>query len=90
MEVHRTVYSDGAPSILSLTMKVDFQNHLIEVETKLAFQEHALQELNAVVIRQQQQIDALVSEVKSLKERLRAVATSPVGALEDEKPPPHY
>ncbi len=38
----------------------------------------------------QQQIDALVQEIAVLKDRLRAAAPSPVGPLEDEKPPPHY
>lgn len=63
---------------------------LVELETRLAFQEHTLQALNDVVTRQQQQIEALVREVNTLKDRLRATAPSPVGPLEDEKPPPHY
>ena len=71
-------------------MKADFQAYLIEVETKLAFQEHALHELNEVVTHQQKQIEALVCEVQLLKDRLRAASPSPVGPLEDEKPPPHY
>lgn len=64
--------------------------HIIELETRLAFQEHALQLVNDVVTRQQQQIEALAREVNALKDRLRAAAPSPVGPLEDEKPPPHY
>lgn len=63
---------------------------IIEIETRLAFQEHTLQALNDVVTRQQRQIEALTREVNALKDRLRAAALSPVGPLEDEKPPPHY
>lgn len=70
-------------------MKVNEQR-LIELETRLTFQEHTQQALNVVVTRQQQQIDALVREIETLKDRLRAAAPSPVGPLEDEKPPPHY
>lgn len=64
--------------------------HMVEIETRLAFQEHTLQALNDVVTRQQHQIDALVREIQTLKDRLRAAAPSPVGPIEDEKPPPHY
>lgn len=66
------------------------QAQLVELETKLAFQEQAVEALNEVVTRQQQQIEALVLEVQTLKDRLRAGAPSPVGPLEEEKPPPHY
>lgn len=68
----------------------DMQACVIELETKVTFHEQALQVLNEVVTHQQQQIEALVREVNTLKDRLRAAAPSPVGPLEDEKPPPHY
>lgn len=71
-------------------VKKDSTEQLIELETRLAFQEHTLQALNDVVTRQQQQIEALVREIQTLKDRLRAATPSPVGPLEDEKPPPHY
>lgn len=65
-------------------------DHMVELEARITFQERTLQELNDVVTYQQQQIEALVREVNTLKDRLRAAAPSPVGPLEDEKPPPHY
>lgn len=71
-------------------MKTNLDGRMIELETRLTFQEHTLQALNEVVTRQQQQIEALVREIEALKDRLRAAAPSPVGPLEDEKPPPHY
>lgn len=71
-------------------MRTKLVERIIELETRLAFQEHALQALNDIVTRQQQQIGALVREIQTLKDRLRAAAPSPVGSLEDEKPPPHY
>lgn len=71
-------------------MKNGPQAHIVEIETRLAFQEHTLQSLNDVVTRQQQQIETLVREIQALKDRLRAAAPSPVGPIEDEKPPPHY
>lgn len=71
-------------------MKTGLDSRVVELETRLSFQEHTLHALNEVVIRQQQQIETLVREVQALKDRLRAAAPSPVGPLEDEKPPPHY
>lgn len=71
-------------------MKTGPDSRVVELETRLAFQEHTLQALNDVVIRQQQQIEMLVREIQALKDRMRAAAPSPVGPLEDEKPPPHY
>lgn len=71
-------------------MNANAETRLVELETRLAFQEHTLQSLNDVVTRQQQQIETLVREVNALKDRLRAAAPSSVGPLEDEKPPPHY
>lgn len=71
-------------------MTTELESRIVELETRLAFQEHTLQSLNDVVTRQQQQIEALVRGIQALKDRLRAAAPSPVGPLEDEKPPPHY
>lgn len=68
----------------------ELRPHIVELETRLAFQEHTLQALNDVVTRQQQQIEDLIREIQALKDRLRAAAPSPVGPLEDERPPPHY
>lgn len=69
---------------------INLEKHTVEIETRLAFQEQTLQALNDVVARQQQEIEKLFREVQTLKDRLRAATPSPVGLLEDEKPPPHY
>ena len=69
---------------------IDIEKHAVEMETRLAFQEQTLQALNDVVTRQQREIEKLFREVQALKDRLCAASPSPVGPLEDEKPPPHY
>jgi SlyX protein len=66
------------------------ENRLIELETRLAFQDSALQELNAVVVRQQQDIAALTREIEVLKTQFRALAPELVASRGDEPPPPHY
>jgi len=66
------------------------EERLIEVETRLAFQDDALQALNAVVVRQQQEIDLLRREIEALKSQLKAVAPGLVASQSEETPPPHY
>lgn len=57
------------------------EERLIELETRLAFQEKTLEELNEVVVHQQQQIDRLEEELSLLTTRLR-----PLFAVADEPP----
>jgi SlyX protein len=66
------------------------ENRLIELETRLAFQDNSLQELNAVVVRQQREIDALTRELETLKAQLRTLAPELVANRAEEAPPPHY
>jgi SlyX protein len=66
------------------------ENRFIELETRLAFQDNGLQELNAVVVRQQREIDALTRELETLKAQLRTLAPELVANRADEAPPPHY
>lgn len=53
------------------------EDRLIEVETRLAFQEKAVEELNEVIIRQQAEIDRLEEELALLTTRLRALLAGP-------------
>lgn len=62
---------------------------IIELETRLAFQEHALQELSDVMARQQAEIEHLARALKDAQERLRGI-TAPVAERAEETPPPHY
>ena len=63
---------------------------LTDLEIKSSFQEDALDQLNTVVVRQQQQIDALLRELAALRDQLPDVhAPRPFRSLRDELPP-HY
>jgi SlyX protein len=66
------------------------ENRLVELETRLAFQDKALHELNAVIVRQQREIDALTREIETLKAQIRTLAPELVANRADEAPPPHY
>ena len=62
---------------------------LVELETRLAFQEHTLQEMSDTVARQQAEIDRLARALKETQERLRGISPS-IAERTDETPPPHY
>jgi SlyX protein len=65
------------------------EERIIELEVKNAFLGESLDQLNAVVIRQQQQIDLLIREVMALKAQ---ASTSDVLRPDNlaEEIPPHY
>jgi SlyX protein len=62
--------------------------HLETIETKLAFQEDALQQLSDVLIAQQERIDQLEARIELLAEQLLTQAVER-GDVPDD-PPPHY
>lgn len=66
------------------------EQRLIELETKLAFQETTLHELNDIVTAQQEKIDILQAAIQELHERMKSMSEEAVRDLEDEPPPPHY
>ncbi|PND37097.1 SlyX protein [Paucibacter aquatile] len=68
----------------------NFENRLVDLEIKASFTEDLVEQLNQVIVRQQQQIDALTREVLALRERPAADAGGPAfRSLRDELPP-HY
>jgi SlyX protein len=69
---------------------MDIENRIIELETKVSYQDHTIQELNEVVIQQQQQIDQLEKNVNKILEHLKALNPSDLARPEEEAPPPHY
>lgn len=58
------------------------------LETKLAFQEDAVQQLSDALVAQQARIDRLEAQLAMLSEQLRTQQES-AGAA-PEPPPPHY
>jgi SlyX protein len=63
---------------------------VVELETKLAYQEAAVETLSAEVARQQRQIEQMQTALRRIAERLPPSAEGAGrGSLEDELPP-HY
>ena len=65
------------------------ERRLVELETRVAFQEDHIQELSRSLGHQQQLLERLASEVSQLRRQIRAleVQQSEDGA---DEPPPHY
>ncbi len=64
------------------------EKRIIELEKKMAFQEHALEELNEVIVDQQKKMDVLERALKGFKEQV--TSGDLVRAREEEERPPHY
>ena len=65
------------------------EQRLTDLEIKASFSEDLLDQLNQVIVRQQQQVDALLREVSQLRRSLMETpAGAPGNALQDL--PPHY
>lgn len=62
---------------------------LIQLEIKLSFAEDLLDALNQQVAQQQDQIERLQQEVRSLRQQPSDMAQTPFRSLRDELPP-HY
>ncbi len=65
------------------------EKRLIEIETKLSFQEQLVAELNGAVTEQQKRIDALSSLCEKLQKRVQVLAEQ-TGEDVVDPPPPHY
>lgn len=60
-----------------------------ELEIKISYTEDTVEELNRIIFRQQQQIDFLIGEIRSLREQVRTAEPGETTNLRDEIPP-HY
>ena len=66
----------------------DIEQRLIDLEIKASFMEDLLDSLNQVVVRQQQHIDLLMSEVGQLRRERQEGTRRPLGPADEL--PPHY
>ncbi len=68
---------------------MDDQNS-IDLETRIAHQEHTIGELNDALSNQQMQISELETQVKAIVDRVRALSEAAPASGNDDEPPPHY
>jgi SlyX protein len=63
---------------------------LEKLETTIAYQEQAIEDLNKTILAQAAEIAQLKRLVGNMGERLREIADNPALAEGPEPPPPHY
>ncbi|MGR6872926.1 SlyX family protein [Pseudomonas sp. HK3] len=66
------------------------QDHIEDLQIRIAFLEQSVDEMNEIVTSQQAQMSMLERAVKHLSSRLEQVGSSSIRSSEDESPPPHY
>jgi SlyX protein len=65
-------------------------DEIIDLQTRMAFQDGVIEELNDVVTRQQKQIERLESQLAGLKSQFEGLQHTLLAKPADEPPPPHY
>jgi SlyX protein len=68
----------------------ELDNAIIDLQTKLSFQDGLLDELNQVVTNQQQHIMRLESALGTLQTQVKTLQTDNPSGESAEPPPPHY
>jgi SlyX protein len=68
---------------------MDLESRVMELESRLAFQDDTIQALNDVLVTQQRSIDRLELQITALIKRQDEMGGQGDGFAEDS-PPPHY
>lgn len=68
----------------------DIDNRLMDLEVKASYAEDQLEQLSDLIYRQQQQMDALLHELRLMRERLPEAGASSVPRNLRDDIPPHY
>lgn len=66
------------------------ENRIINLETRIAFYEKTIDELNSVVFEQAKEIRILQQKMELINEMVKSAGNSILKDLKDETPPPHY
>lgn len=67
------------------------RDEIVSLETRYAYQEKMIDELNKIVYRQQMQIDFMMKHFPDILEKIQGLEGGQnVQDAQDEAPPPHY
>ncbi|MCF7982317.1 MAG: SlyX family protein [Pseudomonadales bacterium] len=65
-------------------------SRLVDIETKVAYQEDTVQALNDALCQQQRRLDQLELQLKLLVEKISDIAVGREGSKQEQEIPPHY
>lgn len=66
------------------------ENQVVDLETKAAFQDDTIEQLNEALSNQQLTMDQLSFKVDHMMEKMKSIEPSNIAKPEEETPPPHY
>lgn len=66
---------------------MDFEKRLIDLETKISFQDQTIEDLHEVLYKQQKQIDQLEKNIEILQNNFKA---GDGNEIRPNEKPPHY
>jgi SlyX protein len=75
---------------MSEPQSFDLVNQLVELESRIAFQDDTIAALNAEILEHQKRIERLQRQVLMLADKLTQDHDSGILRPEEEPPPPHY
>ncbi len=73
-----------------MTNLTQFEQRLSELESKYAFAEKTIEDLNQVITEQQFTLDKMQLQLRYLASKLKDLQPSNIASQAEETPPPHY
>ncbi len=68
----------------------DEQNRITALESQMMHLEHHLDQLNDVILKQQEELDAVQKKISHLEANFEHLGESPEERTPSEERPPHY